>query len=133
MKHFASWLCLCPGSRQSGNKLGSGKTRISANRAAAALRLSAQALHHSDSGLGVYFRRMKARLGPPKAITATAHKLARIIYTMLKYRTDYVPMDAEEYEHLYRKRAIEYLKRRAAALGCQVLAPTVPPTDPTPG
>jgi transposase len=133
VKHFASWLCLCPGSRQSGNKLGSGKTRVSANRAAAALRLSAQALHHSDSGLGVYFRRMKARLGPPKAITATAHKLARIIYTMLKYRTDYVPMDAEEYEHLYRKRAIEYLKRRAAALGCQVLAPTVPPTDPTPG
>jgi len=83
-KHFASWLTLAPGTQVSGGKTLSGRTKPSASRAAAALRLAARSLHHSKSALGAFFRRLKTRLGAPKAITATAHKLARLIYRMLK-------------------------------------------------
>jgi transposase len=89
-KHFASWLTLAPGTKVSGGKTLSGRTKPSASRAAAALRLAARSLHHSKSALGAFFRRLKTRLGAPKAITATAHKLARLIYRMLKCGTDYV-------------------------------------------
>ena len=84
-KHFASWLGLSPNNRITGGKVMSSKTKPSANRAAAALRLAANALHRSDSALGAFLRRKKAQMGAPKAITATAHKLARLIYTMLRY------------------------------------------------
>ncbi len=83
-KHFASWLGLSPNNRVTGGKVISSKTKPSANRAATALRLAANALHRSDSALGAFLRRKKAQLGAPKAITATAHKLARIIYSMLR-------------------------------------------------
>jgi len=89
-KHFASWLGLWPGNKKSGGKNISGRTKRSANRAAAAFRLGANALHRSNSALGASLRRMKARLGAPKAITATAHKMARIFYAMLKYKKDSV-------------------------------------------
>ncbi len=89
-KHFASWLGLSPNNRVSGGRVMSSRTKPSANRAATALRLSAYALHRSDSALGAFLRRKKAQLGAPKAITATAHKLARIIYSMLKYGQEYV-------------------------------------------
>ena len=79
-KHFGSWLGLAPGSKVSGGKRLSGRTKPSANRAAAALRLAAQSLNQSQSALGAYFRRLKARLGAPKALTAAAYKLARIVY-----------------------------------------------------
>jgi len=82
-KHFASWLGLCPGTKISGGKVLSGASRRTANRAAQALRLAAAALRSSQSALGAYYRRLCARLDRPKAITATAHKLARLIYTML--------------------------------------------------
>ena len=85
-KHFASWLGLSPNNRITGGKVISSKTKPSASRAAAALRLAANALHRSDSALGAFLRRKKAQLGAPKAITATAHKLARLIYTMLRRR-----------------------------------------------
>ena len=97
-KHFASWLGLSPNNRVTGGKVKSSKTKPSANRAAAALRLAANALHRSDSALGAFLRRKKAQMGAPKAITATAHKLARLIYTMLRYGQEYVDAGAEYYE-----------------------------------
>ncbi len=78
-KHFASWLGLSPNNRITGGKVISSRTKPNANRAAAALRMAASSLHRSDSALGAFLRRKKAHLGAPKAITATAHKLARII------------------------------------------------------
>jgi transposase len=80
---FASWLGLCPDNRVSGGKVLSSRTRPVNHRLAHALRLAAQALFRSQSWLGQYFRRMRAKLGAPKAITAAAHKLARIVFHML--------------------------------------------------
>jgi transposase len=123
-KHFASWLGLCPHHKISGGKVLSRKVRPSANRAATALRLAAQCLHHSHSALGAFFRRLKTRLGAPKAITATAHKLARLVYRLLKYGEDYVAQGMAEYEHAYRERALQSLLRKAKALGYQLLPMT---------
>ena len=120
-KHFASWLRLSPNNRITGGKVISSKTKPSANRAANALRLAANALHRSDSALGAFLRRKKAHLGAPKAITATAHKLARIIYSMLRYGQQYVDAGAEYYESQYRQRALRAARRRAAQLGYQLL------------
>lgn len=117
VKHFTSWLGLCPHHRVAGGKVLSRRTTPCANRAATALRLAAAALHHSQSALGAFFRRMKARLGAPKAITATAHKLARLIYTMLKHGTAYVRQGMDEYEQQYRERTVKQMTRRAKALG----------------
>ena len=88
-KHFASWLGLCPDHRISGGQILRHKTRAVTNRAADVLRMAAQSLKDSQSALGAFFRRLKARLGPAKAITATAHKLARIVYLLLKYGHHY--------------------------------------------
>ncbi len=120
-KHFASWLGLSPDNRITGGRVISSKTKASANRAAAALRLAANALHRSDSALGAFLRRKKAHLGAPKAITATAHKLARIIYSMLRYGQQYVDAGAEYYESQYRHRALRIAKHRAAQLGYQLV------------
>ena len=79
MKHFWSWLGLCPQHKLSGGKVLSRRVRPGAPRVTVALRLAARSLHHSQSALGALFRRMTARLGTPKAITATAHKLARLV------------------------------------------------------
>ncbi|MEE4238488.1 MAG: IS110 family transposase [Anderseniella sp.] len=117
-KQFASWLGLSPGNRISGGKrIGKSKTTPSANRAAAAFRMAAQSLHSSQSALGGFFRRQKARLGSPKAVTATAHKLARIFYSMLKNKTAYDAPDADYYEVQYRKRVMTNLRKRAAQMG----------------
>ena len=120
-KHFSSWLGLSPDNRITGGWVMSSKTKPSANRAAAALRLAANALHRSDSALGAFLRRKKAQLGAPKAITATAHKLARLIYTMLRYGQEYVDAGAEYYETQYQQRALRAAKRRAAQLGYQLV------------
>ena len=125
-KHFASWLGLSPNNRITGGRVISSKTKPSANRAAAALRLAANALHRSDSALGAFLRRKKAHLGAPKAITATAHKLACIIYAMLRYGQQYVDAGAEYYERQYQQRALRTAQRRAAQLGYQ-LVPLNPP------
>jgi transposase len=119
-KHFGSWLGLAPGSKISGGKRLSSRTKPSANRAAAALRLAAQSLNQSQSALGAYFRRLKARLGAPKALTAAAYKLARIFYRMLKYGAGYVDQGEAVYEERYRDRLLRNLKRRAAELGFQL-------------
>ena len=111
-KHFASWLGLSPNNRITGGRVMSSKTKASGNRAAAALRLAANALHRSNSALGAFLRRKKAHLGAPKAITATAHKLARLIYSMLRHGQEYVDAGAEYYESQYQQRAL-----RAAKVG----------------
>jgi transposase len=115
-KNFASWLCLSPGSKITGGKTLSGRTKPSASRAAAALRLAASSLYHSKSALGAYHRRMKARLGAPKAITATAHKLACLIYCMLRFGTEYVDRGQDYYERRYQSRILSTLTRRAQEL-----------------
>jgi len=89
-KHFASWLGLSPNNRITGGKIFSSRTRKVQNRISTVLRMAAQSLHRSKTALGAYYRRMRARLGAPKAITATAHKLAIQIYRMLKYGGDYI-------------------------------------------
>jgi len=121
-KHFASWLGLCPGSKISGGKVLSSATKQVANRAAAALRMAAMTLFNSKSAMGAYFRRQRARLGSPKAITATAHKLARLVYNMLKHGTDFVDVGQEQYEERYRSRVVQNLKRKAQELGYQLVS-----------
>jgi transposase len=122
-KHFTSWLTLCPGVNKTGGRSESksGRTRPSSNRAATALRMAACTLMRADCALGAYARRMRARLGAPKAITATARKLAIIIYNMLKYGKAYVDRGAEYYQEQYRATMIKNLKRRAKQLGFEVL------------
>ena len=120
-KHFASWLGLSPNNRVTGGRVISSRTKPSASRAAKALRLAANALYRSGSALGAFLRRKKAQLGPPKAITATAHKLARIIYAMLRYGQQYVDAGAEYYESQYQQRALRAAKRRAAQLGYELV------------
>lgn len=121
VKHFTSWLGLCPGNKCSGGKRLSGRTKPCANRAAAALRMAASALHRSPTALGAYLRRMKARLGAPKAITATAHKLARLLYYALKQGWDYVDPGQNWYERQYQDRILKSLNRKASALGYQLV------------
>jgi hypothetical protein len=118
-KHFASWLCLAPGNHKSGGKQNRRKTgtRPSANRAAQLFRLAAMSLSRSDSALGAFYRRLRGRLGGPKAITATAHKIAKLVYTMLKHGQPYVDRGAQYYEEHYRQRAVKNWRRRAQALG----------------
>jgi len=125
-KQFASWMGLCPGNKVSGGKNLSGKTKRVANRAAIALRLAAYGLHKSKSALGAYYRRQRARLGAPKAITATAHKLARLIYSMLKHGTHYVDAGQDYYEKCYRTRVVENLQKRATELGFTLVKATFP-------
>jgi transposase len=129
-KHFCSWLGLCPDHRISGGKILSRRTRRVVNRLSDALRLAATTLEKSASAMGAHYRRMKARLGAAAAVTATAHKLARIIYRMLNHGEEYVRQGIEEYEQKYHQRKLESLTRRAAALGFklveqQTLTPTV--------
>lgn len=121
-KHFASWLGLCPGTKISGGKMLSTATKRIANRAATTLRYAAFGLLNSKSYLGAYMRRQRSRLGMPKAITATAHKLARLIYTMLKNGADYVDVGQEQYEERYRSRVVQNLKRKAQELGFELVA-----------
>lgn len=119
-KHFASWLGLCPGNKVSGGKRLSGKTKPCANRVAIALRVAANTLYNSECAFGAFLRRMKARLGSPKAITALAHKLAKLIYIMLKYGSDYVEKGVEFYEDMYRKRREASLRSKAKEMGYEL-------------
>jgi transposase len=120
-KHFTSWLGVCSGTKKSGGKILSGKTKRSSNRAAAAFRMAAATLTRSKSALGAFYRRMRARIGAPKAITATARKLAVIYYSMLKYGTSYVEVGQEEYEQKYQQRRFTYMQKQALAIGYQLV------------
>jgi transposase len=121
VKHFCSWLGLSPNNKISGGKILSSKTRPGSNRAAQALRLAAQTLWNSQSFLGHYFRRMRARHGAPKAITATAHKLARIIYHLVKTGKQFDESLFSEQEELHKKRLERNLKKQAKYLGFQLV------------
>lgn len=117
VKHFTSWLRLCPNNQITGGKVKQRGVLPTQNRVSTALRVAAASLKFSDSALGAFYRRMRARKGAPAAITATAHKLARIIYVMLKEKKPYHDVGADYYEQQYRKRALRNLTRRAAKLG----------------
>lgn len=117
VKHFTSWLCLAPGSKISGGKVLSARTRRSSNRAAALLRLAANNVGKTDSALGAFHRRLAGRIGKAKAITATARKIAVLFYNTLRYGRAYVDPGASYYEERYRQRTLAHLRRRARSLG----------------
>jgi transposase len=119
---FASWLGLCSDNRISGGKVLSVKTRKVKNRAATALRMAALSVHRSQSFLGHFYRRMRAKLGAPKAITATAHKLARILYHMVTTGHAYDETICAQNEVQNRQRMEARLRKQARDLGLQLVA-----------
>ena len=125
-KHFASWLGLCPGTKITGGKVMSSKTKRCANRAAQALRLAAAALRSSQSALGAYYRRLCARMDKPKAVTAAAHKLARLIYAMLTHGQEYTDRGQDYFEERYRQRVLHNLAQKAKAMGMQLVPSDAP-------
>jgi len=128
VKQFASWLGLCPQFQKTGGKVKSSRTRLGKNRAATALRLAAWGLMRSKSYLGAYLRRQRSRLGAPKAITATAHKLARILYNLLRYGLAYTKRDEQAYAEQVRDRLEKSLHRRAKELGYELVKKPEPAT-----
>jgi transposase len=120
VKHFASWLRLAPNNKVTGGKIKQRGTQPTQNRASTAFRLAAQSLARSDSALGAFYRRIRAKHGAPKAITATAHKLARIVYFMLMYRQPYRDPGAYYYDEQYRARTIRNLRHKASKLGMRL-------------
>lgn len=121
---FCSWLALCPANKKSGGKVLSSRTRKSKSRVSLALRLAAQTLHRSQSYLGTYFRRMRARLGAPQAITAAAHKLARIVYHLISTRTAYDESVFAQQEQQLTQRREHHLRKQATTLGFQLIPVT---------
>ncbi len=124
-KQFCSWLGLCPGTRISGGKRLSGATKRIPNRVARALKLAAQGLHRSQCGLGGYYRRMAARMGKGKAITATAHKLARLVYAMMTRGEEYVEQSQVDYEAKFQERTLKYLRQKAKTFGFELVPQAV--------
>jgi transposase len=120
VKHFCSWLGLCPGTKISGGKVLSARTRRSTNRVRQALKLAVMSLSRNRSALGAFYRRLCARMDKPSANTAVAHKLARMIYFMLTRGEEFVDQGQDQYEEQQRQRSVAALKRRAAALGFAV-------------
>jgi transposase len=127
-KAFCSWLGLCPGNKISGGKVLDSRTRQVVNRVADALRLAAQSAGRTNTCLGIFYRRKQAHLGAPKATTATARKLACLIYYLLKYKEPYQEPDPAIYQLRLQKSALSKLQKQAASLGYTLL-----PTAPLPG
>lgn len=122
IKHFASWLGLCPGTKISGGKVLSTASQHTANRLAQALRMAAVSVGNSKkAALGAYHRRLAARIGKAKAIRATAHKLARLIYILLTRGQAYVEKGLAYDEEQHRKRVLKNLERKAREMGCQLV------------
>ena len=119
--HFASWLGLCPKNKISGGKVLSSKIGPGAQRAAQALRWATQSLYRSKSNLGQSFRRLRARVGAPAAVVATAHKLARIIYRLITDRVDYEEGKITESEHQNRRRFERRVRNQARLLGYKLV------------
>lgn len=120
-KHFTSWLRIAPHNDISGGKILRSKTGKTTNRAALAFRMAAQAVGRTNTALGAFFRRLRAKHGPMKAIVATACKIARIVYHMLKDRTPYVDRGGDVYEKKHREQVIKNLQRKAAKLGMKLV------------
>ena len=116
VKHCCRWLGLCPQHRIFSGKVLARRVRPGAPRVTGALRLAARSLHHSPSALGAFFRRMKARLGTPKAITATAHKLARLVYSLLQHGSAYVQQGLEHLKAQDHERKVTTMAKQAKAL-----------------
>ena len=125
IKHFTSWLGLCPNPKISGGHALSTSTRRTKNRVALALRLAAQSLHHAKNELGECYRRLRAKLGKASAVTAMAHKLARILYAMLTKRVPYQPHLHDLTAARNRARTLKFLSAKAKLLGFD-LVPTQP-------
>jgi transposase len=115
--HFTSWLTLCPGSKISGGKVLSARSRKSNNRLVANLRLAATTVGRSDTALGAFYRRLSARIGKSKAVTATARKIAILYYNAMRYGMKYKDPGADLYERNFKDRVIKNLKQRAAKFG----------------
>lgn len=126
-KHFTSWLSLAPANRVSGGRVLSSKTRRSSNRATAVLRTAAVAVGKTQTALGAFYRRLAARVGKAKAVTATARKLAILFYRALRFGLAYADPGVSAYEARYRKRVIHTLRRRAKSLGFALVATTSTP------
>jgi len=120
-KAFCAWLGLCPGNKISGGKLLSSRTARVVNRAAILLRTLAPTIGRTDTWLGIYHRRMRSRVGPAAANTATARKLATIVYHLLKYKEEYIDVDAVIYEEKFRRSRLVRLRKQAEELGFQVV------------
>ena len=125
-KHFTSWLCLAPSNKISGGKVLSSRTRRSGSRAAALLRLAAVAVGRTETALGAFYRRLSARVGKAKAVTATARKIAVLFYNTLRHGMEYSDPGASHYEERYRRRVITSLERRAKSLGYVLQAAPAP-------
>lgn len=121
VKHVTSWLCLAPGNKISGGRVLSSKTRRSSNRAAAILRMAAVNIGKTHTALGAFYRRLGARAGKAKAVTATARKLAVLFYKALRFGMAYADPGADHYEQDYRRRVVHQLHRRARQMGFQLL------------
>lgn len=116
-KHFTSWLTLSPACKISGGKVLASHTRKTTNRVTALLRLAAVAVGRTSTALGAFYRRLAARIGKAKAVTATARKIAILFYNAMRYGMKYVDPGADHYEHCYKERVIKQLHRRAAEFG----------------
>jgi transposase len=125
-KHFTSWLCLAPGNKISGGRVLSTRTRRSGSRAAALLRLAAVTVGRTQTALGAFYRRLAARIGKAKAVTATARKIAALFYNTLRHGMAYADPGASYYEEKYRVRVLTNLKRRAKSLGYVLQQETSP-------
>ena len=122
-KHFTSWLTLCPGNKISGGRVLSSKTRRSSNRAAALLRIAAVNVGRTQTAIGAFYRRLAARIGKAKAVTATARKLAVLFYNALRFGLRYADPGASYYEERYKERVIYNLQRRAKQMGFVLIRP----------
>jgi transposase len=120
-KAFASWLGLCPNHRISGGRILSSRSRKVVNRAATILRMAALVVGKTETPLGCFFRRKRAQLGAPKAITATAHKIACLVYEMVSTQTEYRQIDASAYQQKYDQQSLESLRKRAHKLGYEIV------------
>lgn len=127
VKHFCAWLRLAPRQDISGGKVLRSRTLKTHNRAAQAFRLAAQSVSRTPTAFGAYFRRMRAKHGPQKAIVATAHKIARTVYAMLKHRKPFRDLSAQEYDQREREREIVRLQKQAAKLGFTLVQPSAQP------
>lgn len=125
-KHFASWLGLCPRQHESNRTKKKRRPRKGKNRVAVSLRMADQVLGRTQSPLGMFYRRIKSRIGGQGAVTATAHKLARLVWRMLRHGTEYVRQTMAEYEQQMRGKAERLLKAKAAKLGFELVPKAVP-------
>lgn len=128
VKHFTSWLGVSPQNDKTGGKVVRTKTKKTDNRANLAFRQAAASLKHSKSALDNFYRRMRTKLGTPKAIVATAHKLARIVYHMLKYRVPFEAVPPEQADEQYRQRVLKQLERKAHQFGARLIIDPLPTT-----